>query len=59
MLRKLLNVASLLLPVVATATEEKKMTPQQQKITMCNKAAREKKLDGDARKKFISECLKG
>jgi hypothetical protein len=33
------------------------MTPQQNKMTMCNKDAGDKKLAGDERKKFMSECL--
>ena len=37
--------------------DEKKPTAQQQKMTMCNKDAGDKKLEGDARKKFMSECL--
>jgi hypothetical protein len=32
-------------------------TPQQQKMTACNKEAADKKLSGDARKSFMSECL--
>jgi len=36
----------------------KKVT-QQDKMTMCNKDAGAKNLAGDARKKFMSECLSG
>ena len=36
-----------------------KQTPQQEKMTACNKQAGEKKLEGDARKKFMSSCLSG
>lgn len=32
---------------------------QQEKMKACNKDAGEKKLKGDERKKFMSECLKG
>lgn len=32
---------------------------QQDKMTACNKEAGAKKLSGDERKKFMSECLKG
>jgi len=32
---------------------------QQEKMTACNKEAGEKKLKGDERKKFMSDCLKG
>lgn len=38
--------------------EKKEPTAQQQKMTMCNKEAGDKKLAGDERKKFMSECLK-
>ena len=36
-----------------------KMTPQQNKMAMCNKEAGEKKMKGEERKKFMSSCLKG
>ncbi len=36
-----------------------KPTEQKQKMGYCNKEAKEKKLAGDERKKFMSECLKG
>ena len=58
MIRKLLIAACLVLPVAAMAADEKKMTPQQQKMGMCNKEAGDKKLAGDDRKKFMSDCLK-
>jgi len=32
---------------------------QQQRMADCNKQAGTKKLEGDARKKFMSACLKG
>jgi psiF repeat len=32
---------------------------QQEKMTACNKAASAKRLKGDDRKTFMSECLKG
>ena len=37
----------------------KKMSAQQGKMGDCNKKAKEKKLKGHERKKFMSECLKG
>ena len=43
---------------LAQAADEKKLTPQQEKMKMCNAEAGEKKLEGDARKTFMSECLK-
>lgn len=44
-------------PAAAPAAK-KERTPQQQKMADCNKAAGEKQLKGDDRKKFMSECLK-
>jgi invasion protein IalB len=48
---------------VAVAAEKKAPSPkqqaQQQRMKDCNKQAGEKKLKGDARKKFMSGCLKG
>jgi len=41
------------------ADETKEKTPQQQRMTDCNKTAAEKKLEGDARKQFMSSCLSG
>jgi hypothetical protein len=58
MIRKLLIAACLVLPVAAMAADEKKMTPQQQKMGMCNKEAGDKNLAGEDRKKFMSDCLK-
>lgn len=43
----------------ALAAEEKKPTPQQERMKSCNKDAGEQALKGDARKKFMSSCLKG
>jgi hypothetical protein len=34
------------------------MTAQQERMRGCNKQASDKKLKGDERKKFMSECLK-
>ena len=34
-------------------------TKQQERMSACNKQAGEKKLKGDARKKFMSACLEG
>ncbi len=62
MIRKLLIAACLVLPVAAMAADEpkaeKKMTAQQQKMGACNKEAGDKKLAGDERKQFMSQCLK-
>ena len=43
--------------VAAAATAEKKPTAQQSKMTSCNKDAGDKKLEGDARKAFMKDCL--
>jgi hypothetical protein len=37
---------------------EKTMTPQQQRMTTCNQQATSKTLKGDARKTYMSDCLK-
>ena len=57
MISKLLIATCLVLPVAAMAADEKKMTPQQQKMSGCNKEAGDKK--GDERKQFMSACLSG
>ena len=38
--------------------EEKTLTPQQQRMTTCNQQATAKTLKGDARKTYMSDCLK-
>ena len=43
----------------AAPVAEKKASAQQSKMGDCNKEAKEKKLAGDERKKFMSSCLKG
>lgn len=61
MLKQLLIAACIAVPLAAVAQDkmapEKKPTAQQQKMTTCNKDAGDKKLAGDERKKFMSECL--
>ena len=60
MLKSLIIAASLALPLAVHAADPaKEMTPQQQKMKSCNADAGKKKLEGDARKTFMSECLKG
>ena len=39
--------------------ETKQATAQQEKMKTCNTEASTKKLTGDARKTFMSSCLKG
>lgn len=55
MLKQMLIVAWLGFPL--SAVPQEKMTDQQSKMGTCNKEAGDKKLEGDARKKFMSECL--
>ncbi|MEG3110011.1 PsiF family protein [Pantoea sp. T14] len=47
--------AGLLMSAAASAAEK---TPQQEKMTMCNQHASSQDLKGDARKTFMSDCLK-
>ncbi len=55
MFKHALIAACLALPMTVVAQE--KMTEQQTKMATCNKEAGDKKLEGDARKKFMSDCL--
>ncbi len=61
MLKNLMIAACLTLPLAAFAAEEKKAADkpntQQNKMAACNKEAGGKKLEGDARKAFMKECL--
>ena len=43
----------------AAPAAEKKMSAQQSKMGDCSRQAKEKKLSGDERKRFMSKCLKG
>ena len=63
-----LAIAALCLAFAATgayAQDKKDKEPsvaqkkQQTRMKECNKQARDKKLKGDERKKFMSTCLKG
>ena len=57
-MRKLMMaLAVAALAVSAQAAEDKKPTAQQSKMTTCNKDAGDKKLEGDARKAFMKDCL--
>jgi len=57
MLERILIAALLAAPLCAVAADDKAKTPQQEKMTSCNKEAGDKGLKGDDRKKFMSECL--
>jgi psiF repeat len=45
--------------VPARAAEEKRVSPQAQRMKDCNAQAHDRALAGDARKQFMSDCLKG
>ena len=58
MFKQIMIAACLALPVAAYAADEpKKPNPQNTRMAACNKDAGEKKLSGDERKKFMSDCL--
>lgn len=57
MVKMLLLAAFIALPLAAHAAEEKKPTPQQEKMTACSKEASTKKLKREERNKFMSTCL--
>jgi hypothetical protein len=57
LLATLLAVTFLAGPV-AYAADEKKPSAQQEKMKACNAEAGDQKLEGDARKAFMSDCLK-
>lgn len=42
----------------AAAEPKKEMTPQQARMKQCNAQATAKEMKSEARKKFLSECLK-
>ena len=46
-------------PAAPAAAEQKTVTPQQEKMKKCNGLASSQGMTGDARKKFMSSCLKG
>jgi hypothetical protein len=49
----------LLTGLALAADETKARSPQAERMTRCNAEARNKKLAGDERRHFMSECLKG
>ena len=55
MLKQCLWAACLAVSLAAVAAD--KQTTQQQKMAACNKEAGDKKLAGDERKAFMSQCL--
>lgn len=57
MYKTLLLAACLALPLAAHAAEDKKPTPQQEKMSACSKEASAKKLKREERNRFMSTCL--
>jgi hypothetical protein len=58
---KLTLLVTLLFGMVVMTTvnaAEKTLTPQQQRMATCNQKATAKTLKGDARKTYMSDCLK-
>ena len=54
---KTIVVAAAMLAMGTAQAQEKKPTAQQERMTKCNQEA--KGMKGDARQKFMSECLSG
>ncbi|SCZ31896.1 phosphate starvation-inducible protein PsiF [Enterobacter hormaechei] len=54
----LVTLLSGLCLMVSAHAEEKTLTPQQQRMTTCNQQATSQSLKGDARKTYMSDCLK-
>ncbi len=46
-------------PAPGDGAETKQLTAQQQRMQTCNAEVKTKKLTGDARKSFMSQCLSG
>jgi hypothetical protein len=57
MLKTMVVAAAAALAMGAAQAQDKQPTPQQQRMTQCNQEA--KGMAGDARQKFMSDCLKG
>lgn len=54
----LITLLSGLCLMASAHAEEKTLTPQQQRMTTCNQQATSQSLKGDARKTYMSDCLK-
>jgi hypothetical protein len=64
LLRRFLAAPGIALLCIGFATvpaygQDKPLTAQQQRMKDCNAQAKSKKLSGDARKDFMSSCLRG
>ena len=57
MLKSIVVAAAAALTVGAAQAQDKQPTAQQQRMTQCNQEA--KGMTGDARQKFMSDCLAG
>lgn len=55
----LLLSLSVLAPAHAQDEKKKELSPQQQRMSSCNKEAKEKGKTGDDRKAFMKACLSG
>jgi hypothetical protein len=56
----LVALVMLMSPVIpARAADDKPLSPQAQRMKDCSAQAKERALAGDARKAFMSDCLKG
>lgn len=64
-MKKLMAAVCFMLAASPLALAQDKKEPsakqkaQQERMTNCNKQAGDKKLEGDARKSYMSSCLKG
>jgi opacity protein-like surface antigen len=56
-MKKLLALAAAAMFATGVAYAQDKANPQQEKMKACNAEAGKKNLKGDARQKFMSECL--
>jgi hypothetical protein len=55
----LVALVMLMSTVPAPAADDKPLSPQAQRMKDCSAQAKERALGGDARKTFMSDCLKG
>ncbi len=53
-----LTAVLLMVGLASAADEDRARSPQAERMTKCNAEARDKKLSGDERRHFMSECLK-
>ncbi|WP_342321962.1 phosphate starvation-inducible protein PsiF [Kosakonia sp. BYX6] len=51
-------IFGLLFVTALSAADEKTLTPQQQRMTLCNQQATAQTLAGDARKQYMRDCLR-